>query len=78
MVWTVVKCMPLNKHRIILTFQIKSETNLKIPRVGKELTKTFSFSEIESDLLLIFQVSSSGNFKICVDHVMRHHCLFKQ
>lgn len=43
MVWIVVKCMPLNKNRIILTFKTKSETNLKITRVGKEITKPFPF-----------------------------------
>lgn len=43
MLWIVVKYVPLNKYRIILTFKIKSEADLKIPRVGKELTKSFPF-----------------------------------
>lgn len=43
MVWMVIKYMPSNTYRIILTFKIKSEADLKIPRVGKELTKSFPF-----------------------------------
>jgi hypothetical protein len=42
-VWMVVKYLLSNKYKIILTFKVKPKGDLKIPTLGKELTKPFPF-----------------------------------